>query len=230
MTPQALAAVILAGGSGNRLGGVSKASLKVGGETLLHRVVRGLDSATIVLLAGGARASLPLPEGVVPVVDVQRDAGPVAGLAAAVSALAISGIADGLLISVAVDTPFFPPIFAARAAAALGARSGVAVATYRGQSYPTNAVWRLSQLQELPARLAVGTAPRALKALAAELGTVVVDWSAAEHDPFANVNTITDLLTLQRRARKSGGAKLSSHPVNEGDDGHFRLGKQDQTR
>jgi molybdenum cofactor guanylyltransferase len=198
-----IAAVILAGGRGERLGGAIKANLAIGGLRLLDRVQAHLDGCRPIFLAHGPHdPALFAPfGGMIPVADAEgTHAGPLAGLAAAVAAL--DGAAD-LLVTAAVDTPFLPPDYLARLAGSLGAAPG-AVASYAGQPYPTNAIWRLDHLRDLPTRVVAGTVPRSLKALAATLGAVTVDWpSQPAGDPFANVNTPAELAALEARAAAS---------------------------
>lgn len=196
----AIAAVILAGGRGERLGGVNKALLEIGGKRLLDRVRDALAGCGPVLLSvGGAPfevAGFPVEQQVL---DLATDyGGPLAGVAAAIERLA--GEPPDLLLSVAVDTPFFPADFVARALPLLDAAPAV-LAAYAGQSYPTNALWRFAALRTLPAQVRAGTAPHSLKRLAAALGAAPLDYAAgAAEDPFANVNTPADLAALRRRA------------------------------
>jgi len=197
-------AVILAGGSGSRLGQVRKADLRVGGRTLLQRVIDqlGLSHETLLVSTGrdGANGGfgigltdLDLPIG-----------GPLAGLIAAASHIRETAQPDTILLSVAVDTPFLPDNFVPRLVDALSGGARAAQASWRGNIYPTNAAWRVSDLASLPERIGAGTAPRSAKALLAELGAVEVDWAdACDVDPFANLNTMEDLIGLSRRARSS---------------------------
>ncbi len=199
MPAEDLHVVILAGGAGARLGGARKSDLRVGGRTLLHRVARALGSLeSPLLVATGPDNSLPaLPPHAVAVPDGDdMHMGPVAGLAAAVTALDSRGVRQGLLLSVAVDTPFLPTDFADRLCAGIGP-AAAAVAAWQDQLYPTNALWRLENLS--------GALPgaRSPRSLLSTLDAVAVNW-ADPVDPFANLNTLDDLLELQRRAREHG--------------------------
>lgn len=201
-----VAAVILAGGRGERLGGIIKANLRVGGQRLLDRSAETLVAADALLVAHGSvsPADLALTEHQIPVPDLPFPyAGPLAGIAAAIAwALAQPNPPD-ILVAAAVDTPFLPPNYLERLFAALDA-APAAIACHDGQEFPTNSAWRLAAVSTLPAEIAAGTAPHSLKRLGASVGAVPVDFPAHRNgDPFANANTLGDLLTLQRRARPS---------------------------
>jgi molybdenum cofactor guanylyltransferase len=198
-----VAAVILAGGRGKRLGGVIKANLVVGGRDLLERVSAALGGADVVLVAHGPvdPAALSLGPRHVPIPDLPTDyAGPLAGLAAAVDwTLAQPEPPESVLLA-PVDTPFLPPDYLPRLLAGLAA-APAAVATYDGQPYPTSSAWQLDAIRDLPAEVRDGTAPHSLKRLAERLGAAAVPFPPhAGGNPFANANTPDELLTLQRRA------------------------------
>lgn len=200
-----LAAVILAGGRGERLGGAVKGALRVGGSTLLQRTTAALaPEPQLVIVAGGARSAAEL--GLGPrhhlVADLPADyAGPLAGLAAAVDWLLQQPRPPPLLLSLAVDTPFAPPDLVPRLMAALPPERAAVIAGYGGQDYPTNGLWRLSALALLPAALAAGTAPRSLRRLAADLGAGRCVWPPQpDGDPFHSVNTPDELAAAEARA------------------------------
>lgn len=93
------AAVVLSGGTAERLGGADKGSLEWAGRTLLDRVLDAVAGADAVVVAGPqvttarpVRFTREHPPG----------GGPVAGLLAARQAL---GPRTGLLVVVAVDMP-----------------------------------------------------------------------------------------------------------------------------
>jgi molybdopterin-guanine dinucleotide biosynthesis protein A len=194
-------AVIIAGGQGQRLGGVRKADLKLGGRRLIDRVAQAIGSVEGPMLVATGPVH-PAPAGpyvAVPDLDAELG-GPLAGLAAAVDLLARQGIHDGPLVSVAVDTPFLPADFVAVMTESLGEHSGV-YARWGEEFYPPNSLWRLSALASLPDRVRAGTAPKSLKALLGEIGAISQDWRAsAPLNPFDNLNDLNDLVRLGRRA------------------------------
>jgi molybdopterin-guanine dinucleotide biosynthesis protein A len=202
-----MAAAILAGGRGARLGGVDKARLKLAGKRLIDHAIAIAGDASPVLLMRGANAG-GLPDLAAPV------AGPLAGLAAAVAHLMTVESPPDFLLTLAVDTPFHPQDFATAAAEKLDQGHLAVIAAYGGQAYPTNGLWRLAVLADLPRRVLAGQAPKSLMALAGELGALHLDWpEVAGGNPFDNVNTLTELLALERRAMRN-----------------FGLGKAEQTR
>jgi molybdopterin-guanine dinucleotide biosynthesis protein A len=91
-------AVVLAGGGGRRLGGVDKATLKIGRLPLLDRALQAVQGAHRVVVVGPARA---VPHGVNGVRETPPGGGPVAALAAAVPALV-----SELVVVLACDMPF----------------------------------------------------------------------------------------------------------------------------
>lgn len=197
-------AVIIAGGRGERLGGVRKGDLRIGNRPLADRVIDALGNvqAPIMWSSGSGNGAPFRGGGVLEVPDIQGSVGgPLAGLVAAVAALQKREITTGLLVSAAVDTPFLPPDFAAEMQAALGDASA-AYGAFGDDFYPPNALWRLEALGALPNRVREGQSPGSLKALLHELDAAKVDWTGRfATNPFANVNTVADLLALERLDR-----------------------------
>lgn len=193
--------VIIAGGRGERLGGVRKADLRIGGRRLVDRVAEALGPVAppLMIAVGPEDDGRGRRDGAVAVTDPAAPVGgPLAGLAAAVAALQARGIGEGLLVSAAVDTPNLPQDFVALMAAELG-DARAAFAAWGADFHPPNAIWRIEALAHLPRQVMTGTAPSGLKGLLAAMGAQRVDWTARyAADPFRNVNTVADLLALSR--------------------------------
>jgi molybdopterin-guanine dinucleotide biosynthesis protein A len=83
-----MAAIVLAGGGGRRLGGVAKPALLVGGVRLLDRVLSALTEADPVIVVGPD--TLGVPPGVVRTREVPPGGGPVAGVGAAIGTGAVT--------------------------------------------------------------------------------------------------------------------------------------------
>lgn len=198
-----IAAVILAGGRGERLGGVNKALIEIGGVTLLDRALVATASCDLRLLAVG-----PNDWGgggdTEHVLDLETDyGGPLAGVAAAVDRLAVSP--PDILFSLAVDTPLFPADFLTRAMPLLETAPAV-LASYGEQDYPTNAIWTFAAIQSLADDVRRGSAPHSLKRLADGLGAARLDYARlTPSDPFRNANTPEDLAFLRGEAGRRGG-------------------------
>jgi molybdopterin-guanine dinucleotide biosynthesis protein A len=214
-----IAAVILAGGQGERMGGAIKANLVVGGRRLLDRVAERLGDAAPVVVARGPLdpARLNLAPEMVGIPDLAGNyGGPLAGFAAAVDWLSRFPDPPQLLLSAAADTPFLPPDYLGRLLAEIG-EAQVAVASFRGQQHPTSALWRFDAVAGLPRRLLDGTAPHSLKRLIAGLGGVIVDWAGTtDTDPFASVNTPAELAAAQ--VREAATAHNVRKTVDKSDD------------
>ncbi|MGE5719067.1 MAG: molybdenum cofactor guanylyltransferase [Nocardioidaceae bacterium] len=99
--PQRLAAVILSGGSGVRLGGVDKASIEIDGLTLLEHALTSTAAAQEVVVVG---RELPTTRSVTWTREEPQGGGPAAGLLAGLDALAER---PGLVCVLAVDMPRF---------------------------------------------------------------------------------------------------------------------------
>jgi molybdopterin-guanine dinucleotide biosynthesis protein A len=202
---ETFAAVILAGGKGERLGGVIKANLSIGGVRLLDRVTGALGAVEGPVLVAHGRID-PALLGLLPrhIAVVDGDGpqkGPLAGIAAAAGWCLAQARPPALLLSVAVDTPFFPPDFSAAALALLDEDTDVVVAAYLGQPYPTNALWRIAALRGLLQAPESTAKTPGIKDFAATLRSRQLDWpDDGFGDPFANLNTEADRLALERRA------------------------------
>lgn len=194
-----IAAVILAGGRAERLGGINKALIEIGGWRLIDRALAAVHGCDPVILSVG-QTDFPIP-GTIAVPDLPTPyAGPLAGVAAAIEHLAADP--PDLLLSLAVDTPYFPADFIERALPLLGQGRAV-LAAYDGQDYPTNGLWRFDAVRDLPEQVRSGAAPHSLKRLAASFGAASLDYAAfTAADPFQNANTPEDLEIL--RARTGG--------------------------
>jgi molybdopterin-guanine dinucleotide biosynthesis protein A len=98
-------AVVLAGGAGSRLGGVSKADVELAGLAMLDHVLVGLSAASVVVVVGPPSIERP---GVRRVQEQPPGGGPVAGLAAGLRGLTESRAPAPLVVVLACDVPRGP--------------------------------------------------------------------------------------------------------------------------
>jgi molybdopterin-guanine dinucleotide biosynthesis protein A len=208
LPPPTIAGVVLAGGSGRRMGGRDKALVDLDGHPLIARVIARFapQVGPLFLSANGdpARfAAFGLPVLADP---FDEPLGPLAGLAAAALRLAGDRVEAGFLASVPVDTPCLPADVVARLAAALAAapEARVAVAASRDRVHPVVALHRRDGLDELMSGLADGSVRRVMRYVEAR-GCVRVDFADVDGvDPFANLNRPEDLAEIAGRVDRSG--------------------------
>ena len=189
--------LILAGGEGQRLGGVRKADLRLSNRALWRWAAAALaDQCDTVLISTGSDFRR---YGDLPIVLDAHDgiAGPCAGLLAAARWCA-SHAPGALMVSTAVDCPFFPPDFVSRALALLG-ESGAVVAAHGAREYPVTALWRSEKLRAILE--AIPPAPRGPRArdVLSVMGSVPLDYARERRtNPFAGINTLGELLAISR--------------------------------
>ncbi|HVB26900.1 MAG TPA: NTP transferase domain-containing protein [Mycobacteriales bacterium] len=107
-------AIVLAGGSARRLGGVDKPALHVGGRSILDRVLDAVSEAVRIVLVAPPQP----PRGDVTVVcEKPPGGGPVPALRAGMAELAAPTAAE-LVVVVAGDLPFLTPAVVAALCAA----------------------------------------------------------------------------------------------------------------
>ena len=200
-----IAAVILAGGGGRRLGGVDKALLPLAGRPLLAHVLTRLRPQTdrILLSANGDPtrfAAFGLP--VVP--DNVPGQGPLAGIAAAAAACQDRWPAVRWLVTVPVDTPLLPEDLVSRLWEARPPGSGGAVvAEAGGRRHWTVALWPIGAAVALAERIAAGPGGKGLRRL--EEGLSEAGWHAAafpDADAFANINNEQNFEDVSRLLRE----------------------------
>jgi molybdopterin-guanine dinucleotide biosynthesis protein A len=97
------AAIVLSGGGAARLGGADKASIEVGGRTLLEHAVAALVDAAEVVVVG---SEVPTSRPVTFTREDPAGGGPVAGLLAGIRALARR---PDRVVVLAVDMPLVSP-------------------------------------------------------------------------------------------------------------------------
>lgn len=158
-------AVILAGGSARRLGGVDKPAVDVGGRTLLAHVVAAVSGATRIVVVGPHR---PLPVDVTWCVEDPPGGGPVAALGAG-----LDRTVEDVVLVLAADLPrLAPAVPVLRAALAESVDAGVAVLVdAAGRVNHLAAAWRRDALR---AALAQVGDPRGAPVRALTSATTVV--------------------------------------------------------
>ena len=187
--------LLLAGGQSRRMGGGDKCLMKLGGATLLARIVETAEPQVgpVILNSNGDPAAF-CPYGLPVVADViDGYAGPLAGVLTGLEWARANAPGCSWVASFACDAPFAPRDLVARLAQAVTEQGAdMACAASGGRDHPVFALW--------PVRLA-----GALRAAVVDEGVRKVDvWTARYRlarcvfhtdpvDPFFNVNRPEDL-------------------------------------
>lgn len=130
--------IVLAGGRGQRMGGVDKASVRLAGERLIDRLLRQLPYGAPVAVVSPYRLGMPQ------VCESPLFGGPAAGIAAGHAALA--GDARATTAIFAVDAPDSPQVLPALHKSLASSGADVAAATLDGSLQPLCALWRTKAL------------------------------------------------------------------------------------
>ncbi|HET7174023.1 MAG TPA: NTP transferase domain-containing protein [Nocardioidaceae bacterium] len=159
-------AIVLAGGRGNRLGGADKATLSLGGATLLQRVLTAVDDACRVVVVGPRRSQLP--SRVEQVSEQPPGGGPAAAIAAGLAL-----VEQPVVVVLACDLPLIDAQTVRRLLDALSEGSAGGAQPAEGGPEPAVAGWDAARLLDRdgrgqPLAAAYRTAP--LRAAVAGLG------------------------------------------------------------
>ena len=132
-------AVVLAGGEAQRLGGADKASLRIGGRSLLDRAIDALSNAGRVIVVGPRR---PTPRPVAWARESPVGAGPLAATAAGVEHV----VAEALIV-LAVDYPFVDAGVVAALLEAMGQHDGAALTDDEGNLHYVAGAYRAASVR-----------------------------------------------------------------------------------
>jgi molybdopterin-guanine dinucleotide biosynthesis protein A len=194
--------LVLAGGLARRMGGGDKARIRIGGKTILERVLARLapQCTAIILNANGDPARFG-DTGLPVVPDTVPDfAGPLAGILAGLDWAAAHAPEVADVVSVPGDCPFLPPDLVSRLTAARQ-EAGLPLACARSGEWrhPVVGVWPVGLRSDLRNAL-VEEDLRKIEAWTARHGVAIADWPPAPFDPFFNVNTPEDAAEAERIA------------------------------
>lgn len=184
--------VILAGGAARRMNGANKALLMLGDQSLLSHAIARLDPQ-VERLAVSANADGAVIAGYgLPVLPDAAPLGPLSGILAALIWAAPYGATA--VVSVAVDTPFFPPDLVPQLClAAETSPSGLAIA-HSSADHPTFGIWPIALIPALTDFLASGVNPRVLTFTGMQQAARA---PFPDDRAFDNLNTPADLMRAQ---------------------------------
>lgn len=202
----AIAGVILAGGRGQRLGGVDKGLAPFRGRPLIEYAIAALRPQVSCLMISANRNQQTYAAYGFPVIaDTRADyCGPLAGILSALHA------ADKpFLLSVPCDAPALSPVLVERLAAALaGADAGVSVAFCDGKMQPVFCLMRCTLAESLQEYLHEGG--RTVGQWMRRQQAVMADFSDTP-EAFENINTreILERLEMKRPGVEENPADIS---------------------
>jgi molybdopterin-guanine dinucleotide biosynthesis protein A len=202
-----LPGVLLAGGLARRMGGGDKPMRRIGGRTILERVIARLkpQCGELILNANGDPARFA-NYGLPVIADtVENFPGPLAGILAALDWIAAQRPGIPFMLSVAADCPFLPRDLVARLDRARTEQDAqLAVAASGGQTHPVIGLWSVALRDELRHAL-VEEDVRKIDRWTARYKLATVSWPTEPLDPFFNANTMDDITEADRLAALDGG-------------------------
>jgi molybdopterin-guanine dinucleotide biosynthesis protein A len=199
--------LVLAGGLARRMGGGDKARIRIGGKTILERVLKRLtpQCSRIILNANGDPARFA-DTGLAVVPDTVPDfAGPLAGILAGLDWAAAHAPETPDVLSVPGDCPFLPRDLAPRLIAARVAQGQPLACARSGEwRHPVVGLWPVTLRDDLRKAL-VEEDLHKIEIWTARHGVAIADWPDAPVDPFFNVNTPEDAAQAERIAAQQYG-------------------------
>jgi molybdenum cofactor guanylyltransferase len=196
--------LVLAGGLARRMGGGDKARIKIGGMSILQRVLACLmpQCSRVIINANGDPARFA-DTGLPVVADSVPDfAGPLAGILAGLDWAAANAPAVEWLVSVPGDCPFLPKNLVARLHDTR-ASSNVPLACARSGEWrhPVVGLWPVALRENLRHAL-VDENLHKIELWTARHGIAIAEWPTTPIDPFFNVNTPKDAAQAEAIAAK----------------------------
>ena len=204
MTAPPTLGLVLAGGLARRMGGGDKARIKIGGASILQRVLARLTPQCnrIIINANGDPARFA-DTGLPVVADSVPDfAGPLAGILAGLDWAAANAPAIEWLVSVPGDCPFLPKDLVTRLHdTRTTANVPLACARSGEWRHPVVGIWPVKLREDLR-RALVGENLHKIELWTAWHGIAIAEWPATPFDLFFNVNTPEDAARAEAIAQQ----------------------------
>lgn len=190
--------LVLAGGQSRRMGR-NKALLELNGETLINHALKRLRPQVTQLLISTNTGLPTAPEGsdIPQLADTIEDAGPLGGILTGLKWVDKHQNSEWLL-TVAVDTPYFPKDLANQLWQAKRSGDLIIAARSNAKAHPTFALWHTKLLKRL-SHFVAEDEKRRLMGFIEQQPHQYVSFDAIPMDPFSNLNTPQDFAELTRR-------------------------------
>jgi molybdopterin-guanine dinucleotide biosynthesis protein A len=184
------------------MGGGDKPLRRIGGRTILARVITRLEPQCECLAINANGDPRRFASFGLPVIhDSVRDApGPLAGILAALDWAAANSPNAASILTAPGDCPFLPRDLVQRLSQALIAEDAeLAIAASRGRPHPVIGLWRVALRDALRQALVV-EGVRKVSQWTARTRFATVAWPVEKLDPFFNANTLDDLTEAEKLA------------------------------
>jgi molybdenum cofactor guanylyltransferase len=200
--------VVLAGGLARRMGGGDKARIRIGGATILERVVERIrPQCAGLILNANADAARFSDIGLPVVADSVPDyPGPLAGILAGLDWTAEHAAQIEWIVTAPGDCPFLPRDLVTRLhQARVGAGALLACVSSGKRPHPVVAIWPVELREDL--RRAVNRdRVRRVTEWSTRYPFGMAAWAATPVDPFFNINTPEDVAEAERMAAQCPAA------------------------
>jgi molybdenum cofactor guanylyltransferase len=196
--------LVLAGGLARRMGGGDKAMIRIGGTTILERVLDRLRPVCTEMLINANGDPARFAGFKLPVVadSVPDFAGPLAGILAGLDWVAARAPGISYVVSTPGDCPFLPRDLVERLhRARLKNNLPLACARSGEWRHPVVGLWPVALREDLRSAL-LTDGLRKIELWTARHGVAIADWPSDPIDPFFNVNTPDDAAVAERIARQ----------------------------
>jgi molybdopterin-guanine dinucleotide biosynthesis protein A len=199
--------LVLAGGQARRMGGGDKARIRIGGVTILERVLARMtpQCTRIILNANDDRARFA--DTGLPVVPdcVAGFVGPLAGILAGLDWAAANAPEITEIASVPGDCPFLPVDLVTRLQTARQTEGQPLACARSGEwRHPVVGLWPVALREDLR-QAVVKEDLHKIETWTARHGVAIADWPTRPVDPFFNVNTPEDVAEAERLAAQDPG-------------------------
>ena len=196
--------VVLAGGLARRMGGGDKARIRIGGVTVLERIIERLRPQCAGLILNANTDAARFADIGLPVVadSVPDYAGPLAGILAGLDWTAEHATQIEWIVSAPGDCPFLPRDLVTRLhQARVGASALLACASSAKRPHPAAAIWPV-ELREDLRRALTRDGVRRVTEWSARYPFGMAAWAATPVDPFFNINKPEDVAEAEHLAEQ----------------------------
>ena len=208
-----LAVGYLAGGQARRLGGIDKAFIEIGGQTIFERQRGVLADIPVQILNANGDVSRFDATGLKVIPDThQGHLGPLAGLLSLMAEVRSHHPKITHILSIATDAPFIPDDMAEQLLAEQDKTGAdIVMAASFGRHHPVFALWPVMLADALESAL-IEEGIRKIDHFTASYHVELVDFTPSETasqglracDPFMNINRPEDIAAAERLLSQAG--------------------------